>query len=425
MAAERDDKREKIFRTPDPGLWIATALVVTYMVGIIVLPILTASGHLRNGQSFECGDSSEEEARLSQEASLGILWTGMCLPISIMLLVNIWIKKSMFFPLWLLAPFVLFVVMAVTFAKTWVNETQEIEAFKERYSALYPLTHVPGITQAHLNNNNCDLLHNVYRWQTEFKCCGLGSYQDWGSAIPDSCLCEGEDDSSGCVGVGGSLVYEKPCLPAVLSLVGKRSSLFWTIMTVWITIHGVPVAMFAVLMFVCSYWICFESCCYTLSVWKYKMSGGEEMVPVVFISKDNNNQTEEENGKDGEAKESGVVVDVAGGTRADGEGLDAAEVDPFENAVTMIPLSQLMRLQEELDPPPVQHTVRCLCIMPSKPKSFYTATIEEGSPLLPSGAMLADTNKPTNCIWAEGPHVFSVEHIVWPPESQPRGRPPL
>lgn len=155
------------------------------------------------------------------------------------------------------------------------------------------------------------------------------------------------------------------------------------------------------------------------------MSGGEEMVPVVFISKDNNNQTEEENGKDGEAKESGVVVDVAGGTRADGEGLDAAEVDPFENAVTMIPLSQLMRLQEELDPPPVQHTVRCLCIMPSKPKSFYTATIEEGSPLLPSGAMLADANKPTNCIWAEGPHVFSVEHIVWPPESQPRGRPPL
>ncbi|AWO98041.1 Hypothetical protein SMAX5B_007750 [Scophthalmus maximus] len=380
MAAERDDKREKIFRTPDPGLWIATALVVTYMVGIIVLPILTASGHLRNGQSFECGDSSEEEARLSQEASLGILWTGMCLPISIMLLVNIWIKKSMFFPLWLLAPFVLFVVMAVTFAKTWVNETQEIEAFKERYSALYPLTHVPGITQAHLNNNNCDLLHNVYRWQTEFKCCGLGSYQDWGSAIPDSCLCEGEDDSSGCVGVGGSLVYEK---------------------------------------------ICFESCCYTLSVWKYKISGGEEMVPVVFISKDNNNQTEEENGKDGEAKESGVVVDVAGGTRADGEGLDAAEVDPFENAVTMIPLSHLMRLQEELDPPPVQHTVRCLCIMPSKPKSFYTATIEEGSPLLPSGAMLADANKPTNCIWAEGPHVFSVEHIVWPPESQPRGRPPL
>ena len=33
----------------------------------------------------------------------------------------------------------------------------------------------------------------------QFKCCGLEGYQDWGLVIPDSCLCEGEDKSTGCV----------------------------------------------------------------------------------------------------------------------------------------------------------------------------------------------------------------------------------
>ena len=167
----------------------------------------------------------------------------------------------------------------------------------------------------------------------------------------------------------------------------------------------------------------YEDWCYTLSVWKYKLSGGVEMIPVVFIRKDNNNQPEEGNGKDEEERVScsnGVVVDVEGGA-----GEEGADVFLDENAVTMIPLSELRSLQEELEPPPVQHQVQCLCIDSRKPKSFYTVMIEEGSPLLPPGAVLADANKPTMCVWAEGPHVFSLEHIVWPEERKVTSSPPL
>lgn len=154
------------------------------------------------------------------------------------------------------------------------------------------------------------------------------------------------------------------------------------------------------------------------------------MVPVVFIRQNNNNQTEEENRKDGEAKESDcddrVVLDVEGGTNAKGEGQEAEEEDIDDNPVRMIPLSELRRLQEELDPPPVQHTVQCLCLLPPKSRNFYTILLEDGSPLLPSDAVLVDANKPTKtCLWAEGPHVFCVENIVWPKERNPNGSPPL
>ncbi len=149
------------------------------------------------------------------------------------------------------------------------------------------------------------------------------------------------------------------------------------------------------------------------------MRGGEEMVAVVFIRKNNNNQTEGENRIDEEAKkgssDDGVLLDVEGGTNEEGEGGEAGEEDWNDNPMRMIPLSELRRLQEELDPPPVQHQVRCTCINSSKLGNFYTILLEEGSPLLPSGAVLVDANKPARtCFWGEGPHVFFVEDIVWP-----------
>ncbi|KAA8580149.1 hypothetical protein FQN60_005684 [Etheostoma spectabile] len=63
----------------------------------------------------------------------------------------------------------------------------------------------------------------------------------------------------------------------------------------------------------------YEKVIHDICVYGWKNSTiGEEMVPVVFITKDNDNQTEEENGKDREAKESGgddgVVLSIEEGT---------------------------------------------------------------------------------------------------------------
>ncbi|XP_035528940.1 uncharacterized protein LOC118336402 [Morone saxatilis] len=205
-------------------------------------------------------------------------------------------------------------------------------------------------------------------------------------------------------------------------------------MIVWITIICVPLSMYAfgvVLgFFICCYVEIYEPCCYKLSVCIYKMRGGEDMIPVVFIRKNNNNQTEEENGKDREAKENGrddgVALDIEGGTNAEREGQEAPKEDWDDNPVRKIPLSVLKKLQEELDPPPVQHKVRCLCISPGKPRSFYTILIEEGSPLLPSGTVLVDPNKPPrNCLWGEGPHLFCVNASVWQSKTEPEVTLPL
>lgn len=134
------------------------------------------------------------------------------------------------------------------------------------------------------------------------------------------------------------------------------------------------------------------------------------MVPVVFLNA-NNNQIKEENEKGEEKKESDVQVsvDVQSGANPD----EALDID--DNPLMMIPLSALERMQEELDPPPVQHQVQCLCIGKLKDRNFYTVTLEEGSPYLPSGAKLADPNKrPGFCGWAEGHHLFLVDDIIWP-----------
>lgn len=130
------------------------------------------------------------------------------------------------------------------------------------------------------------------------------------------------------------------------------------------------------------------------------------MVPVVFLNA-NNNQIKEENEKGEEKKESDVRV-------------SALEID--DNPLMMIPLSALERMQEELDPPPVQHRVLCRCIYERKGRNFYTVMLEEGSPYLPSGARLADPNKcPHFCGWAEGHHVFFLEDIIWPRNNDSTG----
>ncbi|XP_041820110.1 uncharacterized protein LOC121625870 isoform X2 [Chelmon rostratus] len=388
-----------------------------------LLLILTASGHLLNSQSLECGNSEEDlvASRLRNEARLVYLWSGLSLPICTLLLLEFWRKEGFFAKVVMGTTSVLLVIMCVSFSHLEKKEAQEIKEFEERYLALLPLTDTPGNTENWLTDTTCHTLNNVHRWQAEFKCCGLQGHQDWESSIPDSCSCDGVDNSSGCVGAGNGFVHEKPCLPTVLSLVEKRSSTFRTVMIVWITIIVVPVAVWVLwimaLCFLCDYWDIISTCCYKLNACIYRLRGGEEMVLVLFIKENNNNQSEEGNGKDEEAKESGgdggVVLDVEG-THAEGEGKEAAKEDLNVNPVTVIPLSELRRLQEELNPPPVQHQVWCWCILPSKPKTLYTVQLEEGSPLLPSGAVLVDPNKHSDpTFWANG-HIFSFEHIVWP-----------
>lgn len=125
----------------------------------------------------------------------------------------------------------------------------------------------------------------------------------------------------------------------------------------------------------------------------------------MFINK--NSQTEEEARES--SRDDKVVLDV------EGAGPKERDQDSDDNPVIMIPLSQLRRLQEELDPPPTEHLVLCLCIIDRKLRSFYTVPIDAGSPLLPSAAVLVDANKPrSNCMWAEGHHIFWVENVVWP-----------
>lgn len=163
------------------------------------------------------------------------------------------------------------------------------------------------------------------------------------------------------------------------------------------------------------------------------MRRGEEMVPVVFMRKTNNNHTKEKKGKDGEVKESSgddrEVVDVEGGTNVKREGrkesvLDFLYVD--DNPVFMIPRSEFRRLEEELDTPPIQHQIRCLCIDTCKRRNFYIILLDDGSTLLPSEAVLVDPDKSTHlCLWAEGPHVFDIRHIVWPEKRTSSGSQPL
>ncbi|XP_070710204.1 uncharacterized protein [Pempheris klunzingeri] len=429
-AAETDDKKKTFFRKPNSILWTATGLVVTYVVWCVLVIILTASGIFLNSLQFDCVNIKEEESRLKNKATLVYLWAGLSLLACIVQLLEIWRRKGFYGKVFVVTICVLTLVMILSFVKCWNEEAQEIKMFEERYLALLPLTHTPGNTES-LTDTICHK-RNVYHWQAEFKCCGLKGYQDWKSSIPDSCLCAREDNSSACVEVGNSLVYEKPCLPIVLSLDEKHRSRFWAIMIIWVILVGsfiasaIVGAVIALLVGCC--WMIKEEHGYKLSYCIYRMRGGEEMVPVVFITNNNNSQTEEEIRKNGEAKESSrdgsVVLDMEGRINADGEGQEAEEEDRYDNTVTMIPRSLLKRLQEEHGLRPVRYRVRSSLSLVLSPvtRDFYTIMIQEVSPFLPSGAVLVDPNNPNKlCIWVEGPHLFDVSHIVWPRQEKSEG----
>ncbi|XP_042258934.1 uncharacterized protein LOC121890580 [Thunnus maccoyii] len=207
MAA--DDKKSTFFRKPSSTLWTSTSIVIIYAVWCLVLLILTASGHLLNSRSFECVNSQEDVTRLINEARLVYLGSGLSMAACILLLLEFWRKKGFYLKVLLGTNICLLLVLAIYSGRLLKEETQELQEFEKRYLALLPLTDKPPNTHNQLTDTVCRTLDNVYHWQAEFKCCGLQSYQDWKSPIPDSCLCDREDNSSGCVGVGDSLVYEK------------------------------------------------------------------------------------------------------------------------------------------------------------------------------------------------------------------------
>ncbi|XP_051804903.1 uncharacterized protein LOC110962737 [Acanthochromis polyacanthus] len=401
--AENGSKKKKgFFKTPKAELWCATSMVLLYAIWCVGVIFWAASRQLWNSQSLGCGLDTEFESRLENEAQLIYVWSGCNLVFCTLLMLGIW-KRNSCCMLMYAALFFIFVAMVWTLINLVDKESQEIQTFQKKYLALLPFTETiknPQINGGILTEMNC--------WQTQFKCCGLQGIQDWNTSFPDSCFDDEEQDNNW---VRTTLlprrnIYEKACFPTITSLVEKRSSAVWIITTVWLTIIAAPIAIFALGLVVGS----FVGCClfcevsYKLSVLKNRICGGEKMVPVVFIRKNNNNQTEKE---DMEAKESvwedGVIL----------EGLD-------DNPLKMIPVSLLTRLQEELDPPPVQHQVEnspCMCIYPP-PKAirqFYTVLIDDDSPLLPSNAVLVDGDKPTRfCWWEEGHRIFDAKDIVWP-----------
>ncbi|XP_041734613.2 tetraspanin-8, partial [Coregonus clupeaformis] len=111
------------------------------------------------------------------------------------------------------------------------------ELTRDEYLAMMPLSRA----------NQTDI-KEIYNMQTNIKCCGLvQGYQDWGTDIPISCLCSDEDSTHfKCVARGNNtrfvihypnsdkpedddrkrlmdehmLVYEEPCLPILISVLG-------------------------------------------------------------------------------------------------------------------------------------------------------------------------------------------------------------
>ncbi|XP_068163011.1 uncharacterized protein [Antennarius striatus] len=400
LMTETSNQKKKFFMKPNAGLCTGTWILIPWTVFCVLLLILTASGQFLNSQSLGCKNSKEDfvESRLRHEAKLVYLWSGLSVPVCLFLLVEMWRWKGYFLTALLCGSCLLFVMMCVSFYFFVDAEAKEIQEFEEYYTnlTLQNFENAPGKTQNQWTETTCNVFDKVDQWQAELKCCGLKDYEDWGSSIPDSCSCDGVDNSSGCVEVGHRFIYGKPCLPVVLSLAKNRSRTFWAVMITWLI---------------------WESCHYRWSAFKYRLNGGEKMVPVIFIRQTNNNQQEDEVVKHVKAEESDgderVVVEVEGSV--EGTGQEGEEDDVDDNPLMMIPLSALRRLQEEHVPPPVPRKAHCLCLFPSNPKTFYTVVIEEGSPLLPSGAVLADADKrPRQCFWAQGPHVICVEDIVWP-----------
>ncbi|CAJ1054904.1 uncharacterized protein LOC121505265 [Xyrichtys novacula] len=420
MAAETEETKKRFFRKHSCERWTATLMVGIYAVWCSLLVILTASGVFLDSQNFECRDTNENfvASRLKSEANLVYLWSGLSLPSCALMLVELWRKKGHYKITAVCMIIFLSVVMISTLILLGKEEAQDIQELMSRYHGLFPLWNPTN----RFTGTGCDELHNVYRWQAEFKCCGLRGYKDWTPSIPDSCLCSVQDNSTGCVRVGDSLVYKKPCLPIVVLLAKTRSRSFWAVMIFWVNYVGFPISLFALMVVGSFFFLLYleTSACYynKLSSWIYKKKGGVEMVPVVFIRKNKNSQSEEENSKNVEAGEKivneNVVLDVEDGQTVEEEAQETIDDDWNNKRLMWIPLSEFTKLQEELDPPPSQHQVRCLCLITERKSKFYTVLIDEGSPLLPAGAELVDPDKPTHITLAIRGHLYSVEDIVWP-----------
>ncbi|XP_074553906.1 tetraspanin-8-like [Halichoeres trimaculatus] len=83
---------------------------------------------------------------------------------------------------------------------------------EEKFRELLPLNRAPEEAQE-MTNHLQEIVH----------CCGLFSYTDWGSDIPDSCLCsEVQEEEDQCQQIGYSSVmqkksvYTKTCFPIIM-----------------------------------------------------------------------------------------------------------------------------------------------------------------------------------------------------------------
>ncbi|XP_055772666.1 tetraspanin-8-like [Salvelinus fontinalis] len=88
-----------------------------------------------------------------------------------------------------------------------------------------------------LNEASPDVRQLTERIQLNLKCCGLLSYTDWGNNIPDSCLCQREEDQmeGTCLNIPYQLsffpefrmteqpqmIYKQPCLPILQGYLAK------------------------------------------------------------------------------------------------------------------------------------------------------------------------------------------------------------
>ncbi|XP_013996510.2 CD63 antigen-like [Salmo salar] len=87
-----------------------------------------------------------------------------------------------------------------------------------------------------LNEASPDVRQLTERIQLNLKCCGLFSYTDWGNNVPDSCLCQGEEDQmeGTCLNIPyqlflsefrmtghQKLIYKQTCFPIIEGYVAK------------------------------------------------------------------------------------------------------------------------------------------------------------------------------------------------------------
>ncbi|KAK6292354.1 hypothetical protein J4Q44_G00369380 [Coregonus suidteri] len=81
-----------------------------------------------------------------------------------------------------------------------------------------------------LNRASPDVRQLTERIQLGLKCCGLFSYTDWGQNVPDSCLCQGEEDQveGKCQNIpyeflflSEKLIYRQACFPILKGYMAK------------------------------------------------------------------------------------------------------------------------------------------------------------------------------------------------------------